>query len=454
MTKLPLAHIITSILSYKPIEVEVSHAPPMFTSENYAIWLVKMKSYLKAFCIWEVGGIGEKLAQRHANATLVQIRQFEEDKAKRNKALSCLQSVVSDEIFTRIMHLDNLKDILGIGTVVVETQDGNKYIFDVYFVPNTSQNLLSVRQLIENHYALLFKDKYCAIFDHKGEEVLIVEIRNKCYLIDWKHIEQKALFSAALDSKLWHKRLGHINYNSLQVMTTKELVEGEKVESNWEASAGSYRLKRFCWIYFLKLKEKALSNFVKFRNNVENQVESTIKTLRSDNDTEFTSAEFETFLSKLVLTEDIYIEQPEGHVKQRAKTSRPNIMFSTSLLSRFIQSPSKFHFRVAKKVLRYVKATANHIQWLRKILTDLGFPQAKGTVLNVDNKSAIDIVKNLMHHGRTKHIKVKYHTLREAVKENEIDIHYYTTDQQFANILTQGLSKDKLEFPRSCLGVY
>ncbi|EOY12586.1 Uncharacterized protein TCM_031100 [Theobroma cacao] len=85
--------------------------PSIFTGDNYVFWPVTMKSYLKAFCLWDVVETGEDLVQRHVNPTLAQIRQFEEDKAKRYKALSCLQSVVADDIFSRIMHLDSPKEV-------------------------------------------------------------------------------------------------------------------------------------------------------------------------------------------------------------------------------------------------------------------------------------------------------------------------------------------------------
>ncbi|EOY15753.1 Gag-pol polyprotein-like protein [Theobroma cacao] len=72
---------------------------------------MQMQSYLKAFNLWEVVETGIEPIQRHANLTLAQIRQFEEDKAKRYKALSCVQSVIFYEIFARIMHLDNPKEV-------------------------------------------------------------------------------------------------------------------------------------------------------------------------------------------------------------------------------------------------------------------------------------------------------------------------------------------------------
>jgi Reverse transcriptase (RNA-dependent DNA polymerase) len=41
-------------------------------------------------------------------------------------------------------------------------------------------------------------------------------------------------------------------------------------------------------------------------------------------------------------------------------TTRPDIMYVSGLLSRFIHQPSKIQFRVAKRVLRYVQDTKNY----------------------------------------------------------------------------------------------
>ena len=46
--------------------------------------------------------------------------------------------------------------------------------------------------------------------------------------------------------------------------------------------------------------------------------------------------------------------------------TRPNLMFPTGLLSRFMSSPSNVHMGVAKRVLKYVRGTTNLGIWYLK----------------------------------------------------------------------------------------
>jgi hypothetical protein len=81
--------------------------------------------------------------------------------------------------------------------------------------------------------------------------------------------------------------------------------------------------------------------------------------------------------------------------------------------------------------------------WLRQLLKDLGFEQKNATVIFEDNQSCIAIVKNPVQPKRTKHIDIKYHFVRELVANNTLSIQYIKTDEQLADILTKGLSREQ-----------
>jgi hypothetical protein len=46
---------------------------------------------------------------------------------------------------------------------------------------------------------------------------------------------------------------------------------------------------------------------------------------------------------------------------------------------------------------------------------ELGIPSPNPIILHTDNKSAIRITNNLVHHERTKHIDVNCHYIQELV---------------------------------------
>ena len=57
---------------------------------------------------------------------------------------------------------------------------------------------------------------------------------------------------------------------------------------------------------------------------------------------------------------------------------------------------------------------------LRRILTYLNEKQEDGTKIYCDNISSIALSKNLVFHGRSKHIEIRYHFIRELVENGDI----------------------------------
>ena len=63
------------------------------------------------------------------------------------------------------------------------------------------------------------------------------------------------------------------------------------------------------------------------------------------------------------------------------------------------------------------------------------------------------MVKNLQFHGRTKHIEIKYHFIRDQVKKGMVELKYCQTGNMLADMLTKGLHKDKFVKLRQMVGV-
>ncbi|CAI5951656.1 unnamed protein product [Closterium sp. NIES-65] len=74
---------------------------------------------------------------------------------------------------------------------------------------------------------------------------------------------------------------------------------------------------------------------------------------------------------------------------------------------------------------------------LRRLCADLGFPQREPTVLYVDNQSAIALGKGEQMSQRTKHMEVRYHWTRKAVRDGVVWLEYCPTTKQAADYLTK-----------------
>ncbi|CAL9031069.1 unnamed protein product [Prunus brigantina] len=72
--------------------------------------------------------------------------------------------------------------------------------------------------------------------------------------------------------------------------------------------------------------------------------------------------------------------------------------------------------------------------------------QSSPTVVFCDNISAIKLSKNPVMHGRSKHIDVRFHFLRDLVGDGILELIQCSTQQQVADVLTKPLKLDV--FPR------
>ncbi|KAI5353004.1 hypothetical protein L3X38_005896 [Prunus dulcis] len=98
------------------------------------------------------------------------------------------------------------------------------------------------------------------------------------------------------------------------------------------------------------------------------------------------------------------------------------------------------------------EATAQAV-WLRFVLSDFGEEQVEATPILCDNTSAIAITKNHVHHHRTRLISRRFHFIRDALQNGEIDLLYCRTGEQNADIFTKALARDRFEYLRSKLGI-
>ncbi|GKC76496.1 putative ribonuclease H-like domain-containing protein [Tanacetum coccineum] len=115
---------------------------------------------------------------------------------------------------------------------------GNLDFENVYFVRELQFNLFSVSQMCDKKNSVLFNNTECIILSpnfkltDESHVLLKVPRKNNMYSVDLKNIIPKGgltcLFAKATsdESKLWHRRLGHINFKNMNKLVKENLVRG------------------------------------------------------------------------------------------------------------------------------------------------------------------------------------------------------------------------------------
>jgi hypothetical protein len=98
-----------------------------------------------------------------------------------------------------------------------------------------------------------------------------------------------------------------------------------------------------------------------------------------------------------------------------------------------------------------ISATVQEIKWISQLMEELGLNTVKPSTLYCDNQAAIAISNNDVHHARTKHIDIRHHYVRDAIKAKEIDIKWISTNNQLADIFTKPLPRQSFERLRQVL---
>ncbi|KAA0036164.1 Retrovirus-related Pol polyprotein from transposon TNT 1-94 [Cucumis melo var. makuwa] len=87
------------------------------------------------------------------------------------------------------------------------------------------------------------------------------------------------------------------------------------------------------------------------------------------------------------------------------------------------------------------------------MLKELQHEKDRATVIFCDNKATISMTKNPTFRSRTKHIDIRFHFIRDLLAKEEVSLSYCSTHEQWADILTKALSKEKFCYFRAMMGI-
>ncbi|GJR93037.1 retrovirus-related pol polyprotein from transposon TNT 1-94 [Tanacetum coccineum] len=229
---------------------------------------------------------------------------------------------------------------------------GNFTICHVYYVKGLGHNLFLVGQFCDGDLEVAFRSNTCYVRNLKGDDLLIGSRDSNLYTISISEMEASSpvcLMSKATSTKswLWHRRLSHLNFGTINQLTLHDLVYGlskfkynknhlcsaceqgkskkaslppkmvPSTESKLELlhmdlcrpirvasiNGKKYILvivddySRYTWVYFLRTKDEAM--IFDFVNQVQRNLKASILTIQNDNGTEFKNEKLRAFYAKL-----------------------------------------------------------------------------------------------------------------------------------------------------------
>ncbi|KAM1569159.1 hypothetical protein ACFX10_034310 [Malus domestica] len=142
-----------------------------------------------------------------------------------------------------------------------------------------------------------------------------------------------------------------------------------------------------------------------------------------------------------------------GDIDDRKSTSGNVFLMSSGAIS--WSSKKQQIVTLSTTEAEFVAAASCSCQaiWLRRMLEVLSNQQQDSTTIYCDNVSAIKLSRNPVMHGRSKHIDVRYHFLRDLCKDGVIELQFCKSEDQVADLMTKPLKQPAFEKLRSMLGV-
>ncbi|WVY89510.1 hypothetical protein V8G54_035024 [Vigna mungo] len=103
--------------------------------------------------------------------------------------------------------------------------------------------------------------------------------------------------------------------------------------------------------------------------------------------------------------------------------------------------------------VEYIAAASCACQcvWIKRILEKLGLKEQNNMLILCDNNSTIQLPKNIVFYGKNKHIDIRFHFLRDLVKDGVVRMSYCKSQIQIADIMTKPLKLDQFLKLRSML---
>ena len=137
----------------------------------------------------------------------------------------------------------------------------------------------------------------------------------------------------------------------------------------------------------------------------------------------------------------------------RKSTSGACQFLGSNLISWFSKKQYSVALSITKAEYMIVGSCCAQILWIKMQLEDYNIKQSKNHI-KCDNTSVINLSKNIVLYSRTKHIDIRHHFIKKQVLNDNFFLDYIYTEDQFIDIFTKPLTKDRFSHLRRELDVF
>uniref|UniRef100_A0A0A9XU65 Copia protein n=2 Tax=Lygus hesperus TaxID=30085 RepID=A0A0A9XU65_LYGHE len=131
-------------------------------------------------------------------------------------------------------------------------------------------------------------------------------------------------------------------------------------------------------------------------------------------------------------------------INNRYSVSGSCIKFNGGLISWASKKQRTIALSTVEAEYMALSFNVQEIIWLRSLIKEI-YPKSvlEPTIVYCDNMGSINLSKNDIVSQKSKHINLRYHFLKEHVKNGDVIIKYLPTDDMLADVLTKPLALPK-----------
>nr|GEV90832.1 zinc finger, CCHC-type [Tanacetum cinerariifolium] len=150
-----------------------------------------------------------------------------------------------------------------------------------------------------------------------------------------------------------------------------------------------------------------------------------------------------------------------GYLMYSMTCTRPDIAFDVGKLSRYTSNPGTQHWQAIQRVLKYLKKTMDYrlvyfgypsvleaagkeAEWLKNLLFEIPMwvkPMAP-IFIHCDSAATLAKAYSQMYNRNSRHLGVRHSMIRELITNEVVSIEFVRSQQNLADNLTKGLTRD------------